>query len=294
MISNKKTYNTEIIEHSFFDTLNTIYNSITEPCLYTIENQYQLEKLHKPTKYPLMYLHYLEITEKDPMSFSAFYEYYSENINEYKKIFNIESSISKLLKDSENRSQLHKNLYSNPFVSIDVTHVSESFNLLYTKVKLNNGIIHLYEIIKDSEDDSESDSDSDNNPSKLNIDMLCFVINFMECFIKKYNIEIIPINLTIFLSPQTKKIIDKFNFLGPININSGSTYPRINIFLWRKEELLKVLIHELIHFYGIDYNLFINNKETDFCIVGEDRNNEAYTESLAILINTFIFTTPGT
>jgi hypothetical protein len=78
------------------------------------------------------------------------------------------------------------------------------------------------------------------------------------------------------------------DYLGPDNINSGSTYTKYKIFIWRIEEIYKVLIHELIHFIGFDMELFKSNKPSPHCIMGEDRHNEAYTETFAVIIHTMI------
>ena len=75
------------------------------------------------------------------------------------------------------------------------------------------------------------------------------------------------------------------------NINSGSTLPGSFITLWRREELHKVLIHELIHYLNID----MYNYQYKFYILYKDikldnhkcNPNEAYTEFIAILIFTF-------
>ena len=101
-----------------------------------------------------------------------------------------------------------------------------------------------------------------------------------------------PINLIIYLTPLKKK----FNkILNINNINSGSTN-RENIWIFREEELLKIIIHELIHYsnYDINNDSYLNKlilskikllDNTSFFSI-----NEAYTESLAILLFIFYLT----
>lgn len=123
------------------------------------------------------------------------------------------------------------------------------------------------------------------------------IINILYC-----NIQSIRYN--IILSDLKKSKTQKTTILTPNEINTGSTlamgYKPINI--WRKEELVKVGIHELIHCLRFD----IKNYPTDlvklyynnFCIEKDNCNfndyyscsnlifpNEAYTESIAQIFN---------
>lgn len=98
-------------------------------------------------------------------------------------------------------------------------------------------------------------------------------------------------NLDIYMSNLEKKINDNVDYLNGDNINSGSTLPGFFITLWRKEELEKVLIHELVHYLKIDmynyqYKFYVLYKDIKL----EDHKcnpNEAYTEFIALLIFTF-------
>jgi hypothetical protein len=100
-------------------------------------------------------------------------------------------------------------------------------------------------------------------------------------------------NITIILTPFEKQF-GKAKILHEDNVNTGVSYKN-NIVIWREEEMLKVLIHELIHNYkldfGYDYIRFKNvikiNKSLNN-IRHNDKNNiiinEAYTESMATII----------
>ena len=87
-----------------------------------------------------------------------------------------------------------------------------------------------------------------------------------------------PLDIWIFLS-NYKKIIPSNKILCSDNVNSGSstTYLYNNdngvICIWRKEEIYKVLVHELFHAFRID-NAFPNPVE-------------AYTEYHALIFNIF-------
>jgi hypothetical protein len=78
----------------------------------------------------------------------------------------------------------------------------------------------------------------------------------------------------------------------PINTNSGSSIYSLFVRVWRYEEILKVLIHELIHYYKIDTDSFSSEAKTlnekimsKFKIDGYDRCNEAFTELIAVTIH---------
>jgi len=66
---------------------------------------------------------------------------------------------------------------------------------------------------------------------------------------------IYKIKLAYYDTPFDKKldfINKKFKFLSIQNINSGSSSSNNFIMIWRREELCKVLIHEIIHYLDID------------------------------------------
>ena len=185
------------------------------------------------------------------------------------------------------REKLHKLLYENPFVSIDVQNHAETSNMRNDNYVFDDGTqLSVYYI---------------DSKHSLDLDLVQHILSFMENISSKLfdtGITAKP-NLTIFLGLQ-KKFMEinnenygESNFLAPDNINSGSTIKGHSIMLWRKEEIYKVLIHELIHFYGIDFYVYDKNYSTvekyldnNFCIHGFDRPNESYTETLAILFHT--------
>jgi hypothetical protein len=100
-----------------------------------------------------------------------------------------------------------------------------------------------------------------------------------------------------FFETDQKKVFPKKknNILSPNEINSGLTFLNFHkngdIILYRKEEILKVLIHELIHSNLIDEKIIfsknIKNFSNLFCVNYTILLNEAFTESFATIINIF-------
>lgn len=105
------------------------------------------------------------------------------------------------------------------------------------------------------------------------------------------------INLTYYLTNYKKNVsnnyIQKRNHIFTVNeINSGLSYNN-NIIIWRKEEILKVTLHELIHNMNLDYRNenkdIIDYYNTIYNLNSSKMNTfEAYTDFWAIIINTFL------
>lgn len=97
--------------------------------------------------------------------------------------------------------------------------------------------------------------------------------------------------INVFLSEEKKCINFDVNFLNGDNINSGSTLPGYFITIWRREEIHKVLIHEIVHYLKLDMIRFQNKFHVLYKDIKLDEHkcnpNEAYTEFLAIII--FVF-----
>ena len=114
-----------------------------------------------------------------------------------------------------------------------------------------------------------------NKIKKQNRNIKIFLFNYDGNKLKPHNIDIIK----------------------SINVNSGFTISNLynaDIIVYRKEEMIKVIIHELIHAFNIDdhnnessYKSSINNI---FCVKNSININETYTDSLACLINIIMYT----
>ncbi len=109
------------------------------------------------------------------------------------------------------------------------------------------------------------------NPYPLNLTYIDTPFKKKLCYFKK--------NLTInnFLISELEKISGlKYNFqqftnpISSLNVNSGVTVKfydnndRNYITIWRREEFLKVLTHELIHYYSLEKGNSFNGKENQY------------------------------
>lgn len=110
------------------------------------------------------------------------------------------------------------------------------------------------------------------------------IFNFFDKITNKNNYY----KLEIFLSSKKKYINQNLSSLDPDNINSGATLPSYYIYIFRKEELIKVLFHELIHYLDLDmrdyqdqFKQLYNKINLKASIINP---NEAYTELLALLL----------
>jgi len=116
------------------------------------------------------------------------------------------------------------------------------------------------------------------------IEKIDSIFNFFDMITKKNNYY----KLEVYLSNKKKYINKKLNSFNPDNINSGATLPGYFIYIFRKEELVKVLLHELVHYLDLD----MRNYQNKFKSLYSDINlkativnpNEAYTEILALLL----------
>jgi len=122
--------------------------------------------------------------------------------------------------------------------------------------------------------------------------LLFFLEKYRSAKCKSNKLEVV-----FFMTPFEKTFPDiKSQTLGPEHINGGYTIPcqhHSKIFIWRTEELLKVLIHESIHSMGIDLSTMNldkihNNIKTLFPMNPEQTEfniGEAYTEFWTEIIN---------
>ena len=104
------------------------------------------------------------------------------------------------------------------------------------------------------------------------------------------------LNIYIYDTPFKKKFScnnhKKCGNLTHNNVNSGMSYLN-NVIIFRKEEYLKLLVHELIHALDIDYKYETHaDKKNIYEIFDINSNNlllnESYVETWAIIINVFL------
>lgn len=93
---------------------------------------------------------------------------------------------------------------------------------------------------------------------KINIREIICIIQFV-CALNNTNIETLVLDLFIVLS-SLEKYMPKNKYFLAENINSGYSTSKL-ICIYRKEEYIKVLFHELIHYFNMD-NYTDNDKIT--------------------------------
>jgi hypothetical protein len=204
--------------------------------------------------------------------------------DEYKNIFNYFSSIKIFpIQNKSKQSQISsysRNIQSQ-FMSKNISQSIQSFNYQsQTKFQINHCLVsvNIY---------SETDND------KFSEEIIP-VIHYMVCLFPNNQKNTITVNY--YLSDEKKEFPEDSSFLGVDNVNSGycsNGSTECEITIYRKEEIVKVTIHELIHglhnvplsdtediiqFYQNRYNISSQNVKID----------EAYTEIWANIINCFI------
>jgi hypothetical protein len=190
----------------------------------------------------------------------------------------LENIYTVLFKTSGFRQILHESLYDNYFVSLDIQHDMESCDMTYTKYIIDKK--HKVHMFTKKSSDKKSPC----------IKKISTIINFMQILAKTQMDNVPNIDLVVICSDQKKLISKNTKMLCCDNINSGSTYVGLKIVCWRQEEIYKVLIHELFHFFGFDFFTHDSHyKKLDTMlalpkVVGSDSINESYTETMTILI----------
>lgn len=184
---------------------------------------------------------------------------------------------------------LHDNVKNNNKVSRNlnikyiIPELKEKIFLLYTyrtvKFKTNNKTVTLHFYYKDETLD-------------YLVDVLCYYISFVSGLS-----DSTTKNITIhYYLLDDKKVNHGNHILVPDEVNSGEAYVIDNssvISIWRKEELLKVTIHELIHGLLYDYRNdsadIVTYYQKKYNITSERVNTyEAYTEIFTDLIHSYL------
>lgn len=201
----------------------------------------------------------------------------------------ISSFVEYLLKKnkSEKLSYLiHKysTLIISKFVPIDIqTNILKLTKYITFSVHIDNNILYFKIFYENQIDNKE---------------LLLIIINALFT-IYIYDKHDITIYITIFLTNNKKKFPKTYNFLGSLEINSGLTSfeKKNHICIFRKEELHKLIIHEMIHALELDMNIFMNPNIQfledklikKFNInVNQLKLNESYTESCTLIIHSLI------
>lgn len=263
----------------------------------------EINDIHHKDQYPLSYLFFKKLYELGVLSkifkflpdlndFWEFVEWHRthQHLLDLNRINSLLESIddselenlySVLFKVRGHREKLHQLLYENMFISLDIQHYAEctKMHLLKFNDDKHNFFIYI-----------PYDSYNDNRDVIEDIIKITYIMRYLaHRFNSAYKNS--NIHITILLSEQRKYISDK-DQLCPNNINSGCSVKGEYVMVWRREEVRKVLIHELVHLYDFDiimhpnYNAIEREIHKKFKISGIDYVNEAYTEIFALIIHT--------
>lgn len=221
-----------------------------------------------------------------------------KNIEYKKKIFKIsKNSYFKELQD--NFLKYYKN-YDNKKINIQIQKINplekENSYFIGKNIKKKLDKLYNYYLIKYDNIDLYLVSNKKlDSVKKSALNKLKIIISLKNLFNRKNTYQ----KIIIYDINEKKKLPKKNNHtIGPENCNSGfcnvlfSNKENGSIVLYRNEELIKVLIHESIHANFIDYNIIINqyksNINNKICTKYNILLNEAFTETLACLINMII------
>ena len=130
------------------------------------------------------------------------------------------------------------------------------------------------------------------------MDQIELVVRVYFSFVRALKISRVTthLHITCFLTHFEKKLPDrKEDPLTPFHVNSGLTYftNPIQIILFRKEEVQKVLIHELTHYFEIEQRIPISPSlisfiQERFGISNDPRLPEAVTDFWACYVNVLL------
>lgn len=119
---------------------------------------------------------------------------------------------------------------------------------------------------------------------------LCFTVQLAPHKVKEITIK--------YYLLDSKRIFDNDTYFDKEEVNGGACWSSpvdCDITIWRKEEILKVTIHELIHGLSYDYKQdtsdIIQHYQSKYGITSPKMNTfEAYTEIFAELIHCYLLT----
>ena len=204
----------------------------------------------------------------------------------YKKLNNFKTKF-KIDKDKiKKRNVIGLNFGAGPFVDVEISdYINKNMKYKYSyKFKYKNIVMNITYFTKENKD-------------KVIIeDLFSKIVNrliFMMNISKIYK----DVNLEVYDTPFKKQLPcskheECKKKVTPKHVNTGMSWPN-NIVIYRREELLKLIIHEMIHLLNIDEKDEDNNAFLEFsnlfCINKEKLLiNESYVETLALLIDIYI------
>ena len=144
----------------------------------------------------------------------------------------------------------------------DIQHQIESSELKLTSYRYCSDELYIYTLSKQT------------GP---NVDMIIKIINIVRKIAdKNFSVKLVV------LYGEHKKLLEKEGeTICPKHANSGATYVRNIIYIWRREEFYKVLIHELVHYFMLDHAFHVVRPEMlPYSYKGDDNIHEVMVDTL--------------
>ena len=191
-------------------------------------------------------------------------------------------SVKKITKNSYKQPQMYGGIFF-PQEILEYIDSYKKYQLIY-KISINdNAYKIIFTLFTDIDDDII-------NEYNIYVSKIFIILNFFSQLSEKKCGK----GLTLFLYPtEFKKRLpmDETKVLGPSEVNTGFTKRCVTnneIIIYRKEEWLKVLIHELMHAFDLDFisSYKIQNKmRATFNIQSNFLIEETYAEMWARILN---------
>jgi hypothetical protein len=253
-----ENYNNNSDNSNFYDY---IYNKSKEIIRYNFKNFKNLFKLYKSVESTSIY----SLKNKD---------------NDYKKLYNTVMKYPSYLIWDESKKIIIDSLNDKK------DYISFVYEYYYNNNKGVKGTITF--------NCKKKYLDNVDNIIKKIIKIVGFYVKYTE---NKKNVPDITIYYIDINKNLPKGSKNKDNVLGKDIINSGFKFNN-NIVIYRNEELFKILIHELIHYYNIDEFIKEDNKVSNYLLNNiynintpkkELKIYEACTEAIATMLNIIFF-----
>ena len=282
----------------FIEKINGIYNNIDANLVETNKQTIQLNNQNKLCVFTIFkHLYDTNILK------SSLNNYSQENQHIFKEIMETQNkhrlaewlnSYGRIIMNHVNYLLKTNIIPDHMYNSVIDPNIMNEFVELYLMEHIHNELNykHIYTIKYKNLDIILNIYSKNNSVSSRTINDI--VERVIVCGLFKSTEVNININVDIYLTPFKKKYdyYKPLEILGPREINSGASLVNKKLFVFRKEELNKVLVHELVHYLEIDLNDVPFANFPHFFNVSTNNKvllNEAYTEIMALLINTCIY-----
>ena len=192
--------------------------------------------------------------------------------------------------EDKKKTLSYHSVSNNPFID---KHLQKDIVAMdnYREVTIQSGNftfnLHIHYLNGDDGDDGDDVDDLD-----LLVDTLAFALSFTAHLAPH---KVADITFTYYLL-DVKRVLDGDTFFDKEEVNGGACWSspeECDITVWRKEEIVKVSIHELIHGLSYDYKQdtpdIIEHYKERYGISSPKMNTfEAYTEIWAELIHCYL------